>query len=440
MKFLLGEMSHVNPEIVQIQNELQDVAEIEIATYSSDDEEENDPEHQQEQQQQEQQEQQHQQSDDEEQQTEQQQQVPQANPQVQNVAQKIQMRRNTGLDEANIIPGSRLREREASAMMAFMASMEINNEPQTYEQAIKSEDHEKWQQAMNEEFESLTSNQTWELVEKPKDKRIIDCKWIFKIKQNTKGVVERYKARMVARGFNQEYGVDYDETFSPVVRFTSIRLILSIAAQQNFKVKQFDIKTAFLYGELEEEVFMKQPVGFDDGSGKVCRLIKSIYGLKQASRCWNIKFKSFIEEFGFKACESDPCVFISEKNGDIVILAIHVDDGLITGNNTKVIDSVITHLQQQFEVKSMELGCFLGIEIEQLSNGSIFVHQSAYAQKVLAKFSMENSNEVGIPADPNQVLDKCNDSNEIEYPYRQLVGSLMYLAVATRHSVCNWHC
>lgn len=240
---------------------------------------------------------------------------------------------------------------------------------------------------------------------------------------------------MVARGFNQEYGVDYDETFSPVVRFTSIRLILSIAAQQNFKVKQFYIKTAFLYGELEEEVFMKQPVGFDDGSGKVCRLIKSIYGLKQASRCWNIKFKSFIEEFGFKACESDPCVFISEKNGDIVILAIHVDDGLITGNNTKVIDSVITHLQQQFEVKSMELGCFLGIEIEQLSNGSIFVHQSAYARKVLVKFSMENSNEVGIPADPNQVLDNCNDSNEIEYPYRQLVGSLMYLAEATRPDI-----
>lgn len=193
---------------------------------------------------------------------------------------------------------SRLRSGNASenssAMMALLSEAGyIDDEPKSYEEAVISKDSKEWQDAMKSEYDSLMKNHTWILVEKPKDQKLIDNKWVFKVKRHPDESIERYKARVVARGFTQEHGIDYEETFSPVVRFTSIRIMLAIAAQNRFKVKQFDVATAFLYGELEEDVYMKQPIGFDDNSGRVCKLQKSLYGLKQSSRCWNIKFKTF---------------------------------------------------------------------------------------------------------------------------------------------------
>lgn len=276
----------------------------------------------------------------------------------------------------------RLRDRTDQSGMLSILMMAHCDEPTTYEQAINSSNKENWIDAMQEGLDSLLTNKTWILVDAPKNQKVIDNKWVFKVKRNPDTSIERFKARLVGRGFRQEYGIDYDETFSPVVRFSSIRTLLAIAAQRNFEIKQFDIKTAFLYGELEEDVYMKQPVGFDDKTGKVCKLQRSLYGLKQASRCWNIKFKAFIEKFGFVVSESDPCVFISNNGDDIAILSIYVDDGLVMGNNKRVIDSVIVHLQKQFEVKTIELGCFLGIEMERLADGSIFVHQQAYTRKI----------------------------------------------------------
>lgn len=338
------------------------------------------------------------------------------------------------IDEDNILD-TRMRPRVSMSMMACMAAFDIDNEPKNFDEAVKSQSKVEWQRAMEDEFDSLIKNKTWILVDKPEKQKVIDNKWVFKIKRNPNGSVVRYKARLVARGFNQQHGIDYEETFSPVVRFTSIRTMLSIAAKNRYTVKQFDVTTAFLYGDLEEEVYMKQPIGFSDNSDRVCKLQKSLYGLKQSSRCWNIKFKTFIEEFGFVATESDPCVFISSKSDDIVILAIYVDDGLIMGNNERDIDAVIEHLQKKFEVKTMELGCFLGIEIKQMNNGSIFIHQAAYAHKVLSKFEMNECKPVTVPADPNQVLHNFNDSEQASYPYRQLVGSLLYLAMATRPDI-----
>lgn len=235
--------------------------------------------------------------------------------------------------------------------------------------------------------------------------------------------IVRHKARLVARGFTQEYGIDYLETFSPVVRFTSLRSILAIAASQNMHMKQFDVKTAFLNGELEETVFMKQPIGFDDGSGKVCKLQRSLYGLKQASRCWNRKFTSFIEQFGLEVCDSDPCVFVSHQNN------------IIVGSDRASVEEVIKHLTKEFEINSMNVGCFLGFEIERQSDGSIFMHQMAYANKIIEKFRMNECHPVSVPSDPDQVLCKFDESNASDYPYRQLVGSLLYLAVATRPDI-----
>lgn len=340
----------------------------------------------------------------------------------------------SGIDEENVLE-TRLRSRDSISMLALLAEAEIDDEPRSFDEAMKSGEKVEWERATNSEYDSLMKNQTWILVDKPEKQKVIDNKWVFKVKRNPNGSIERYKARLVARGFNQQYGIDYEETFSPVVRFTSIRTILAIAAKNRFVMKQFDVTTAFLYGELEENVYMQQPIGFDDGSGKVCKLQKSLYGLKQASRCWNLKFKSFIGEFGFIASKSDPCVFVSCKGNSIVILAIYVDDGLITGNNEGDIDAVIKHLQKEFDVKTIQLGCFLGIEIKQLDNGSIFIHQSAYARKVLSKFEMNECNPVTVPADPNQVLQNFEDSEKANYPFRQLVGSLLYLAMATRPDI-----
>lgn len=353
-------------------------------------------------------------------------------------AAKVRKRRTTALqdiDEDNILD-SRLRGRSQSTVMAMaMSMMAINDEPRTYQEAINSNEAQNWKDAMKSEYDSLLQNETWILVEKPENQRVIDNKWVFKLKKNPDDTIERYKARLVCRGFNQEYGIDYIETFAPVVRFDSLRAILAVAAENKMHMLQFDVITAFLNGELEEDVFMQQPTGFDDNSGRVCKLQKSLYGLKQASRCWNQRFKSFIERFGFIACESDACVFVSHTNGNILILAVYVDDGFVVGTDKGSIEMVMEHLQREFEIRVMDANCFLGFQIDQHDDGSIFMHQTAYANKVLQKFRMDDCVPVCIPSDPNQVLNKFDDSGASNFPYRHLVGSLMYLAIATRPDI-----
>lgn len=345
---------------------------------------------------------------------------------------KVTRRRNTALcdlNETNVMQ-SRLRTRRSSVSMVAMLAVE--NEPKTYEEAVNSSERANWLAAMQDEYDSLIENGTWILVNRPKNQKVIDNKWVYKLKMNTDGSIERFKARLVVRGFTQVYGVDYEETFSPVVRFVSVRAILALAAERKAKLRQFDVKTAFLHGELKENVYMCQPTGFGDGSQRVCKLQKSLYGLKQASRCWNRKFSGFIEKFGLVASKSDPCVFINNS----IILAIFVDDGIIAGNDDESIDCIIEYLQENFEVKVIEVGCFLGLEIDQLGDGSIFVHQTAYANRILRKFEMEDCNPVSVPSDPNQTLSNEDGSEKSVYPYRQLIGSLMYLAIATRPDIC----
>lgn len=341
------------------------------------------------------------------------------------------------IDENNILD-SRLRRTSRQGcenVMIAMALIAIGEEPQTYQETIESPNSEKWKQAMQEEYDSLLQNHTWDLVDKPNGQKVIDNKWVFKTKSNPDDSIERYKARLVARGFNQQHGIDYEETFSPVVRYDSIRTLFAIAAAKKLKMRQFDVKTAFLNGDLEENVYMKQPVGFSDNTNKVCKLRKSLYGLKQSSRCWNQKFKDFIEKFGFKSSKADPCVFVKLDETNTVILCIYVDDGMIFGNSDEIIDKIIEHLKQKFEIEVVEAVCFLGIEIDRLDDGSIFVHQAAYARKVIRKFNMENCNPVGVPSDTNQRLSQNDDSEQSNFPYRQLVGSIMYLAMGTRPDI-----
>lgn len=317
---------------------------------------------------------------------------------------------------------------------AFLAAKSCD-EPVTYEDATHCNDKEKWIKAMEEEHSSLVKNGVWQLVELPKGAKIVDNRWVFRVKRKPDNSVERHKARLVARGFSQCYGIDYTETFSPVVKFPSIRSLLAIAAENKMVIEQFDVTTAFLYGDLEEDVFMKQPIGFSDGTSRVCKLVKSLYGLKQAPRCWNAKFKKFIIDFGFKESENDSCVFIRKNGAETTYLAIFVDDGLIISSSRNHIEPVIDHLKKHFEIKVLGAKFFLGIEINRQRDGSILLHQTSYAKKILSKFGFEDANRVSTPADYQQVLQGGEKSNDVKFPYREVVGSLIYLAVGTRPDI-----
>lgn len=187
---------------------------------------------------------------------------------------------------------------------AFVAT----REPKTYMEALRSEDSENWKEAMDSEVRSLEKNQTWQLKQLPEGRKVIDNKWVFKVKKYANGQIERYKARLVIRGFTQEYGIDYEETFSPVVKFTSLRSIIAMAATERLHMKQFDVATAFLYGDLEEEIFMTQPQGYEDGSNRVCRLRKSLYG---QSLEWEIY--RILERFPIESNVVGPVCFCWKK-------------------------------------------------------------------------------------------------------------------------------
>ena len=195
------------------------------------------------------------------------------------------------------------------------AMEDLSEEPATFKDALASPDKDKWRDAMQKEIQSLAKNHVWDHVESPKDRQVVGSKWVFRRKVGENGVVERYKARLVAQGYSQKFGQDYEETFSPLVRFESIRMIISLAAQYQLKLYQMDVTTAFLNGELEEEVYMRQPEGFiaEGQEHLVCKLKRSIYGLRQSPRCWYFALDCKLKEMGFRQTPSDPCLYVSTE-------------------------------------------------------------------------------------------------------------------------------
>ncbi|KAI5322358.1 hypothetical protein L3X38_031430 [Prunus dulcis] len=302
------------------------------------------------------------------------------------------------------------------------------DEPHTFREAsTKSE----WQQAMIEEIQALQTQGTWDLVPPPSDKNIVGCRWIYKIKRHADGRIARYKARLVAQGFSQEQGIDFDETFSPVVRHTTVRLILSLAASHRWCLRQLDVKNAFLHGDLQEEVYMKQPLGFIDDHypDYVCRLRKSLYGLKQAPRAWNAKFTRYLPALGFVSSHSDPSLFVKHDGPNVVILLLYVDDIIITGSSSTLVQSVIDDLGQVFDMKDIgQLTYFLGLEVSYQSNGDLFVNQAKYARDLLKRAGMETCKPSITPCKPHcRVL--TTDGTLLPDPtmFRSLVGALQYL-------------
>lgn len=315
-------------------------------------------------------------------------------------------------------------------------------EPQTFIEAVKSPDAKFWKRAMQEEFDSLIQNKTFDLVSLPEGRKPITCKWVFKIKRNTDGSIERYKCRLVARGFSQKAGIDYHETFSPVARLDSIRLILSIVAKEDLDLIHFDVATAFLYGKLDEEIYMSQPEGFERNKSLFCKLNKSIYGLKQASKVWNECFRNFLRKFDLKQINKDSCIFIKEAKDSTLMLALYVDDGLLCSNNQALLKETLNYLKTSFNIKVMDAKCFVGLQIERnRRTRQLFIHQKYYVERTIKRFKFDKCRAFTTPANSGVVFCKSGTIDEqegkmINLPYREAIGCLIYISNGTRPDIC----
>eukprot|EP00253_Pinus_taeda_P029567 PITA_29567 len=282
---------------------------------------------------------------------------------------------------------------------------------------------------MNEEYHSLLANDKWDLVPLPKGRKLVRCKWVYRTKYGPDGKVDKHKARLVAKGFSQVEGIDYTETFSPVAKMNSIRLVLSLAASLKWEVHQMDVKSAFLHGDLHEEIYMEQPIGFvQTDSSLVCRLKKSLYGLKQAPRAWYAKMDSFLLESGFSRCFSDNTVYTKEVGNSLIILVLYVDDLILTGSDPNLINHVKSSLKKKFEMTDLgHLHYFLGLQVLQSKEG-ISLSQSKYACDILRHFHMEDCKPAPSPFQSGVKLFVSCTSPEVDATlYRQLVGKLLYL-------------
>ncbi|KAK2366753.1 putative mitochondrial protein [Trifolium repens] len=309
---------------------------------------------------------------------------------------------------------------------SFCLAISHITEPKTYNQAAK---HACWQQAMDQEILALEQNHTWKLTDLPHGKHPIGCKWIYKVKYKSDGSIERYKARLVAKGFTQQEGLDYFDTFSLVVKMTTVRLVLALAAAKGWHLHQLDVNNAFLHGDLHEEVYMTVPPGFKTSHpNQVCKLLKSLYGLKQASRQWNFKLTSALLKLGYWQSKSDYSLFVKHLDSKITILLVYVDDIVLAGNDLNEIDLVKSQLDNQFRIKDLgSLKFFLGLEVAR-SNKGISLSQRKYALELLDDAGLLACKPASTPMIPNLKL-SATDSNLYSDPaaYRRLIGRMIYL-------------
>lgn len=353
------------------------------------------------------------------------------------------------------------KERECEEFdYAFLADIPLK-------QALNSPEAEEWYNAMTAEIKSIISNNTWELVQRPANCEVIGCRMILRNKFKSDGTLERRKARLVAQGFSQQPGVHYKQTFAPVARLSSIRLMVSLATHLNMSIQQFDVETAYLNGELEEEIYMEPPKHFESilnriinqektsplskkcmdmlkilqEGDKVCLLKRSLYGLKQAGRAWNKKLDLALKKIGAKPTNADPCIYYigKGKNTDAAIIGIWVDDILVATRSLSVLQAINDGLSAEFKIKDLGRAAYcLGIQFKHEQN-KFSLSQKGYILDLLTKFGMSDCKPISTPLDPNIKLyiAKNVSKEDAQLPYRELVGSLTYLAVATRPDICH---
>ncbi|GKD15598.1 zinc finger, CCHC-type containing protein, partial [Tanacetum coccineum] len=292
----------------------------------------------------------------------------------------------------------------------------IEEDPRTYNEAMQSLDSAFWKEAIDDEIGSIMENNTWVLSDLPPGCKPLGCKWIFKRKMKVDGTIDKFKARLVIQGFRQKEGIDYFDTYAPVARITTIRLLLALAAIHNLVIHQMDVKTTFLNGDLDEEVYMKQPEGFvmPGNEHKVCKLVKSLYGLKQAPKQWHQKFDEVVLSSGFLLNQSDKCVYSKfDSSGKGVIICLYVDDMLIFGTYQNQVDKTKKFLSSKFSMKDMgEADVILGIKIKRENKG-IVITQSHYIEKILKKFNREDCSSMSTPMDP---VEKLKSNIDTQFP------------------------
>ena len=337
-------------------------------------------------------------------------------------------------------PPVRFVEEEFYAAEALTAD---RNEPSNIFEAWRGDHSTYWKEATNSEYDSLLSNHTWDLVPLPEGKNVVGSRWVFKVKRNADGSVERFKARLVAQGYSQSQGVDYQEVFSPVVRYSSIRSLLAVANICDWEVHQMDVKTAFLQGDLDKEIYMKQPDGYADKErpNHVCKLRKSIYGLKQAARCWNFAIDSFLKSDAYKNSGADSCLYVKsvkQRNGkvDFIILALYVDDILLFSNNIDMLTKEKITLGKRFKVEDQdEVHYVLGMSVKRnRKSRTLSISQPKYLEGILKRSNVDKYKPVSTPLEQGRKFQQLSDDEKPVdvQAYQMIIGCLTYATTATR--------
>ena len=340
---------------------------------------------------------------------------------------------------------SRFRDDDDDDDDCLVVSSEME-EPKTVHEALNGEQSSQWREAMESEYSSLLMNDTWDLVPQPEGQNIVGSRWVLKVKRDENGSVDRFKARLVAQGYSQVRGVDYDEVFSPVARNTSVRSLLALANAHDLEVHQMDVKTAFLNGSLDCDIYMSQPEGFvdPDRPNHVCKLKKSIYGLKQSARCWNTTLDEYLKSVGYRKSNADECIYVKsmkDVNGHIsfVILGVYVDDIIPVSNDTALLKAEKAALCERFEmVDQGEIHYLLGMSIKRdRESRTLTISQPNYVEKVLRKFGMENCKPVSTPLEPGRRFQQLSPNDEPfdVQTYQQAIGCLTYVSTATRPDI-----
>ncbi|KAK1611873.1 hypothetical protein QYE76_035546 [Lolium multiflorum] len=327
--------------------------------------------------------------------------------------------------------GKYVPKRRTDGTVTYTAARASDTEPTSVSAALLNP---KWKEAMDAEFSALQRNQTWRLVPAQKGLNIIDSRWVYKVKRKPDGSVDRFKARLVAKGFKQRHGIDYDDTYSPVIKPTTIRVILSLAVMQGWQMRQLDVDNAFLHGHLEEDVYMVQPAGYVDSRfpHRVCKLEKSLYGLKQAPRAWFARLSSRLQELGFIPSKADVSLFVYKHDSITIYMLVYVDDIIVVSSTAKAADHLLAKLRQTFPVKDLgHLGYFLGIEVKH-QRSSLHLSQQKYISDLLARTNMTEAKTVSTPMAVSDKLSRYVGvplSSEDVTRYRSVVGALQYLTL-----------
>ena len=309
----------------------------------------------------------------------------------------------------------------------FALMSQIEAEPRCFEDAVKELI---WFKAMDKEMAAIKKNETWALADPPTQKEVIGVKWFYKTKYATDGSIQRHKARLVAKGYAQQPSIDYNETYTLVARFDTIRTVLALAAQYKWLVYQFDVKSAFLNGELKEDVYVHQPQGYEEARNehKVYKLKKALYGLKQAPRAWYSRIDTYFLKKGFNRSENEHTLYIKSNGNDIIIVCLYVDDLIYTSSSDLLVEEFRQAMMTEFEMTDLGLlHYFLGIEVTQMNDG-IFISQEKYVSNLLDKWKMGNCKPMSTPMNTNEKFYVEDGVEKVDaQSYRSLVGSPLYL-------------